>query len=160
MVEKAKLQPNNYIILGESAGGHLSLLYGYQHPEQIKKIISLSGPTDFYTKNYLSSFYSKYSSPTIQKMVGKKFDRNNLPEEFQLASPIYHVSNVPTLMFQGNRDFLVNQTQAKTLDSVLEKNNIEHKLVYLDKSGHLTRFFSKKKRDQIIYPNILDWIKK
>jgi acetyl esterase/lipase len=54
--EKAELQPDNYIILGESAGGHLALLYGYQHPDQIKKIISLSGPTDFYSPNILILF--------------------------------------------------------------------------------------------------------
>ncbi|WP_449398907.1 hypothetical protein [Chryseobacterium wanjuense] len=33
--------------MGESAGGHLALLYGYQNPEQIKKIISLSGRNRF-----------------------------------------------------------------------------------------------------------------
>jgi acetyl esterase/lipase len=69
--------------LGESAGGHLALLYGYQNPDKIKKIISLSGPTDFYSPEYLNSFYSKYSSPTIQKVVGTKFLRKNLSEEFK-----------------------------------------------------------------------------
>ncbi|MEF9480623.1 alpha/beta hydrolase-fold protein [Chryseobacterium sp. 1B4] len=56
LTDKAQLQPNNYILLGESAGGHLALLYGYQHPEQIKKIISLSGPTDFSVRNILNPF--------------------------------------------------------------------------------------------------------
>jgi len=160
LAEKAELQPNNYIILGESAGGHLSLLYGYQHPDQIKKIISLSGPTDFYSKEYLNSFYSKYTSPTFQKVVGIKFDRKNLSEEFQKASPIANVSNVPTLLFQGNTDFLVNQHQGLLLDSVLTEKNIPHKLIFMKKTGHVPRFFNKKKRDSIIYPNILDWIKK
>lgn len=158
--EKSELLPDNYILLGESAGGHLALLYGYQNPDKIKKIISLSGPTDFYSHQYLNSFYSKYTSGTIQKVVGTKFDRKNLSEDFQKASPIANVSNVPTLLFQGNQDFLVNQRQGLALDSALTKMNVPHKLVFMDKTGHAPRFFSKKKRDSIIYPNILEWIKK
>jgi len=158
--EKAELLPNNYILLGESAGGHLALLYGYQNPDKIKKIISLSGPTDFYSHEYLKSFYSKYTSGTIQKVVGTKFDRKNLSEDFQKASPVANVTNVPTLLFQGNQDFLVNKKQGLALDSALTKMNIPHKLVFMDKTGHAPRFFNKKKRDSIIYPNILEWIKK
>ena len=156
---KAELQPDNYILLGESAGGHLALLYGYQHPEQIRKIISMSAPTDFYSGEYLSSFYSKYSSPTVQAVVGKKFSRKNMSEEFREASPIAHVSDVPTLIFQGNQDFLVNKKQGLALDSVLTARNIPHKLIFMKNTGHAPRFFNKKKRDSLIYPNILEWIR-
>ncbi|MCY0967980.1 alpha/beta hydrolase [Chryseobacterium wangxinyae] len=158
--EKAELLPNNYILLGESAGGHLALLYGYQNSDKIKKIISLSGPTDFYSQEYLNSFYSKYTSGTVQKMVGSKFNRKNLSEEFQKASPIANITNVPTLLFQGNQDFLVNQKQGLALDSALTAMNIPHKFIFMKNTGHAPRFFSKKKRDSIIYPNILEWIKK
>jgi acetyl esterase/lipase len=159
LAEKAELQPDHYILLGESAGGHLALLYGYSHPDRVKKIISLSGPTDFYSPEYLHSFYSKYSSPTIQKVVGTKFDRKNLSEEFKKASPVANVTNVPTLLFQGNQDFLVNQKQGLALDSALTAQNIAHKFIYMERTGHAPRFFSKSKRDRIIYPNILEWIR-
>ncbi|WP_428067829.1 alpha/beta fold hydrolase [Chryseobacterium gambrini] len=159
LAQKAELQPNNYILLGESAGGHLALLYGYQNPDKIKKIISLSGPTDFYSPEYLNSFYSKYSSPTIQKVVGTKFLRKNLSEEFKKASPIAHISNVPTLHFQGNQDFLVSPKQGIALDSALTAQNVPHKFIFMENTGHVPRFFSRKKRDSIIYPNILEWIK-
>lgn len=160
LAEKAELHPNNYIILGESAGGHLALLYGYQHPEQIKKIISLSGPTDFYSPEYLDSFYSRYTSPTVQKVVGSKFDRKNISEAFKEASPIANITNVPTLLFQGTNDILVNQHQGLAMDSALTRLNVPHKLIFMKRTGHAPRFFSKRKRDSIIYPNILDWIKK
>lgn len=159
LAEKSELLPDNYILLGESAGGHLALLYGYKNPERIKKIISLSGPTDFFSDEYLKSFYSKYTSGSIQKMVGTKFTRKNLSEEFKTASPIANVSSVPTLLFQGNTDFLVNQKQGLALDSVLTEKNIPHKLVFMENTGHAPRFFNKTKRDSIIYPNILEWIK-
>lgn len=157
---KAELLPDNYILLGESAGGHLALLYGYQNPEKVKKVISLSGPTDFYSTEYLNSFYSKYTSGTVQKMVGSRFDRKNLSEDFRKASPVANISNVPTLLFQGNQDFLVNQKQGLALDSALTAMNVPHKLIFMKNTGHAPRFFSKKKRDSIIYPNILEWIKK
>lgn len=160
LAQKADLQPNNYILLGESAGGHLSLLYGYQHPDQVKKIISMSGPTDFYSPEYLNSFYSKYTSPTFQKVVGVKFDRHNVSEDFKEASPIANITHVPTLLFQGNTDFLVNQHQGLAMDSALTRLNVPHKLVFMKRTGHVPRFFSKLKRDSIIYPNILEWIKK
>lgn len=159
LAEKAELQANNYIILGESAGGHLALLYGYRNPEQIKKIISLSGPTDFYSSEYLKSFYSQYTSPTFQKVVGTKFERKGLSEAFKEASPIANITNVPTLLFQGNNDFLVNQHQGKAMDSALTKMKVPHKFIFMERTGHVPRFFSKRKRDSIIYPNILNWIK-
>ncbi|KFF03585.1 alpha/beta hydrolase [Chryseobacterium luteum] len=160
LAEKAELQPDNYILLGESAGGHLALLYGYKHPEQVKKIISMSGPTDFYSPEYLNSFYSKYTSPTFQKVVGTKFDRKNISEAFKEASPVANISNVPTLLFQGNNDFLVNQHQGLSMDSALTKQNVPHKFIFMERTGHVPRFFSKMKRDSIIYPNILEWVKK
>lgn len=159
LAEKAELQPDNYILLGESAGAHLALLYGYRHPEQIRKIISMSGPTDFYSPEYLSSFYSKYTSPTFQKVVGTRFDRKNLSEAFKEASPIANISKVPTLLFQGNNDFLVNQHQGLAMDSALTRLNVPHKFIFMKRTGHVPRFFSKIKRDSIIYPNILDWIR-
>ncbi|CAM3062620.1 alpha/beta hydrolase [Chryseobacterium flavum] len=160
LTDKAELLPDNYVLLGESAGGHLALLYGYQHPDQIKKIISLSGPTDFYSPEYLNSFYSKYTSPTFQKVVGTRFDRKNISDAFKEASPIANITHVPTLLFQGTSDFLVNRNQGFSMDSALTRMNVPHKLVIMERSGHAPRFFSKRKRDSIIYPNILEWIKK
>jgi len=160
LTPKAHLFPNHYILLGESAGAHLALLYGYQNPEKIKKIISLSGPSDFYTENYTKSFYSYYSSPVIETVVGEKFKRKNLSEKFMEASPIAHVSHVPTLIFQGGNDVLVNKKQGFKLDSVLTEKNIPHQLIYMKNSGHAPRFFSRYKRDSIILPEILNWIKK
>ena len=150
------LKSSNYILLGESAGAHLALLYGYQNPQEIKKLISMSGPTDFYSENYQKSTYYKRSNGVFQKVVGDKYN-NNL-EAFKEASPLYHVSNIPTLIFQGDRDFLVNKSQGLALDSALTSKKIPHKLVFMKNSGHVPRFV-KRKRESLIFPNILDFIK-
>ena len=156
LAESWNLKPSNFVLLGESAGGHLAMLYGYKNPEHIKKLISMSGPTDFYSENYLKSKYGKRTKGIIQKVVGDRF-QNNL-ESFKNASPIANVSSIPTLIFQGDRDFLVNKSQGLALDSVLTAQKIPHRLVYMKKSGHVPRFV-KWKRDSIIFPNILSFIK-
>ena len=150
------LKPSNFVLLGESAGGHLAMLYGYKNPEHIKKLISMSGPTDFYSEKYQKSKYAKRTKGIIQKVVGAKF-QDDL-ESFKNASPIANVSSIPTLIFQGDRDFLVNKSQGLALDSVLTEKKIPHQLVYMKKSGHVPRFV-KWKRDSIIFPNILSFIK-
>ena len=152
-----KLNPRELILLGESAGGHLALLYGYGNPRQIQKIISLSGPADFYTGRYRSSKYYGRSRRVFEKVVGEKYDTGN-PEAFKQASPVYRVAEVPTLHFQGNRDFLVNVNQGLALDSALTQKNIRHRFILMEKTGHAPRF-SKKKRDRYIYPNILEFIR-
>lgn len=153
------INPNQLILLGESAGAHLALLYGYKNPEEIYRLISLSGPTDFYSEDYLNSAYSKVSASVFEDVVGVKFERENLSEEFRDASPIAHISNVPTLIFQGDRDLLVNKNQGLKLEEMLREKQIPHKFIYMEKTGHVPRFFSKKKRDSIIYPEIINWIK-
>lgn len=154
----AGLMSNHYILLGESSGAHLALLYGYRNPNQVKKIISLSGPSDFYTSGFLNSVYSRYTSPTIEDVIGEKFDRKKLSEKFKEASPISQVAAVPTLIFQGDRDFLVHKSQGIALDSVLTAMEVPHRFIFMKKTGHTPRLYSKKKRDSIILPAILDWI--
>ena len=154
----AGLMSNHYILLGESSGAHLALLYGYRNPNRVKKIISLSGPSDFYTSGFLNSVYSRYTSPTIEDVIGEKFDRKKLSEKFKEASPISQVAAVPTLIFQGDRDFLVHKSQGIALDSALTAMEVPHRLIFMKKTGHTPRLYSKKKRDSLILPAILDWI--
>jgi acetyl esterase/lipase len=151
-----KIDPNDFILLGESSGAHLALLYGYRNPHKIKKIISLSGPTDFYSEKYRNSNYFRKTKGLFQQVVGANYENNE--EAFKKASPIANVSAVPTLIFQGDRDFLVNKNQGLALDSVLTSKNIAHQLVYLKNSGHLPRRV-KWKRDSLIFPVILSFIK-
>lgn len=154
----AGLMSDHYILLGESSGAHLALLYGYRNPNQVKKIISLSGPSDFYTSSFLNSVYSRYTSPTIEDVVGEKFNRKKLSEKFKEASPISQVAPVPTLIFQGDRDVLVHKNQGIALDSVLTAMEVPHRFIFMKKTGHTPRLYSKKKRDSLILPAILDWI--
>lgn len=146
------------VLLGESAGGHLALVYGYTHPEEVSKIISLSGPTDFYSDTYLNSCYYTLSNNVFERVVGATYKDISQKQEFQKASPIFLASQVPTLHFQGGRDLLVNHRQGKALDSVLTMRNIPHEFVFMPKRGHVPRLFSKKFRETILYPKLIHFL--
>lgn len=154
--EKHHLNSKKVILLGESSGAHIALLYGYRHPELVEKIVSLSAPTDLYSEKYRSTNYYKRSHKVFMKVAGvKNFNEAALRE----ASPIMHVNDVPTLIFQGTKDLLVDKTQGLALDSAMTARGYRHKTVIMDNAGHLPRFFRKNLRDTLIYPNILSFIK-
>ncbi|MXV39252.1 alpha/beta hydrolase fold domain-containing protein [Flavobacteriaceae bacterium Ap0902] len=149
------------ILLGESSGGHISMLYGYNNPHIVDKIITFAGPADLYSERYRKTkFYKSYTEPTFKKIVGEKnqpFDK--AITKLKEASPITQVSNVPTLTFQGTWDMLVNKEQSLALDSVLTEKNIPHELVLIKNANHTPRFMPWW-RNQVINPKILEFIHK
>lgn len=149
------------VLLGESSGGHISMLYGYNNPAIIDKIITFAGPADFYSKRYhKTNFYKWYTQRTFANIVGKRNQPlSAIHEELKKASPISQVSNVPTLTFQGTNDVLVNKNQSLALDSVLTRKNIPHELVLIKGANHTPRFMPWW-RNKIIYPKILSFLEK
>ncbi len=156
--EKWNLQKDKIIILGESSGGHLSLLYGYKNPEKIEKIISMSGPADLYSVNYHRNPYYKRSHKIFELVVGAKYNEQNF-EKFKEASPIAQVKNVPTLIFQGDKDYLVDESQGATLDSVLTSKGYQHQFFQMKNQGHIPRVIKPKYARETIFPEILKFIK-
>lgn len=150
-----------FILFGESAGAHLSLLYGYQNPDCIEKIIALAAPTDFFSKNYTEKkLYHWYTKFFFELAAGAQYTYNeNLPIAFEEASPIANVSNVPTLILQGTNDMVVNLSQALSLDSVLTQKKVPHKLVLMEGGVHIARRLPWW-RDKVIYPEMLAFLKK
>lgn len=147
--------PCRFILFGESAGAHLSLLYGYQNPDCIEKIISLAAPTDFFSKNYRSNkLYHWYTKFFFELATGAKYNHNKELKAFQDASPIKNVSNVPTLILQGTSDMVVDVSQALSLDTALTKKKVPHKLVLMKGGIHISRRLPWW-RDKVIYPEML-----
>jgi acetyl esterase/lipase len=122
-------------ITGVSAGAHLGMLYayGYNTGNKIKAVVSVVGPADF-----SDAFYS--GSPIFQLVaasyLGKTWtDDANLHRS---ASPALRVSatSPPTFMAYGGLDPLVPLSNAVTLRSRLQSNNITHTYVEYPTEGH------------------------
>lgn len=116
-----------FALLGVSAGAHLSLLYTYKHDtqKQIKTVMDIVGPTDLTDKVFRDN---PSASTTINQFLG---DANPQAPIAIDASPIYHLTKetgVPTIIFHGESDELVNVNQSKELYKKLQALGIQSQL--------------------------------
>ena len=108
------LVSDKFVLMGASAGGHLSLLqaYKYQTPVKIKAVVDYCGPTD------MAAMYTDYASNPINQlgitalMSGTPTSNATL---YSSSSPITtayaNATNAcPTIIFQGSADPIVNAT--------------------------------------------------
>lgn len=105
--EDWKINNSRFALIGLSAGGHLSLLYGHAFDEEnvIKTVISIVGPTDF-AEPLFRQYASNYNLWwTVETLLGTTLSEN--PTIYQNASPIYTWSDKPTLFIYGAQDDLV-----------------------------------------------------
>lgn len=139
---------NKVLLTGDSAGGHLSLLYAYARkntaPIAPVAVISNSGPTDLYDDN----FYHNNAlgdeaaiSDLMSKACGQRFsyaEKESAKQALYSVSPISYVSAecVPTVINHGNADTIVPFSNAKTLDALLTQYGVEHVLNVYDGADH------------------------
>ncbi len=145
-----------YFVLGESAGGHLALLHGYQHATAVAGIVSLSGPTDFYTEEYYKGPFFRLARRVIEEITGGRYDQPNDTAVFKQASPVAQIAPVPTLLFQGTKDPIVDSSQGLTLARELQRQGMPYKLVLMQGAGHVPRLLPWKR--PAIYREIRNWI--
>lgn len=125
-----------FILMGNSAGGHLSMLYAYHFDadKDVKAVINIVGPADLSDEGFKS--YEEYSF--VEKHL---IDAKTLPVKtsaISFGSPVHWINSTssPTLSYYGRTDRVVPLSQNKILDSVLSKNNVIHES-YEFNGGHL-----------------------
>lgn len=125
-----------FILMGNSAGGHLSMLYAYHFDadKDVKAVINIVGPADLSDEGFKS--YEEYSF--VEKHL---IDAKTLPVKtsaISFGSPVHWINSTssPTLSYYGRTDRVVPLSQNKILDSVLSKNNVVHES-YEFNGGHL-----------------------
>lgn len=124
---------NKMVLMGASAGAHLTLLQGYKYdtPLKPKAIIDFFGPAN------LTDLYN--SSPTaslLSLIVGATPGAN--PDLYYQSSPINFVNtqSPPTIIFQGGADPLVPPSQSATLNEKLQALGVIHQYVFYPSEGH------------------------
>ena len=123
-LEKTLKYKPNIILLGNSAGGHLSMLYSYKFDanKRVKAVVNIVGPADLSDP----SFKSYYDYSFVENHL---VDPNILSKGISIedyASPVYWITKnaSPTISFYGNNDTVIPLSQKKILDSALNKNGI------------------------------------
>lgn len=157
-MESQNLEFNNYHIMGESAGAHLSLLYAHTHPAHIASAMSFSGPVFFDARPKSNNIKSNIEQDIYRKLAGLKREKNLeiLQNGFNDMSPLLHIQSVKTLLFQGGDDSLVNPKYAEIYHQQLQEQSVENKFIFQPSWGHFYRLWPAKRK--IIREIILNWI--
>lgn len=130
------LVSDKFVLLGASAGGHLSLLHAYKYnsPVKIKAVVDFFGPADMVD---MHNNPGSYPSVAIALLLGGTPTSN--PSMYQQSSPVTYVSaaSCPTIIIQGGADPLVNATtQSLALKNKLTTASVVNEYVLYPTGGH------------------------
>ncbi len=139
---------NKVLLTGDSAGGHLSLLYAYSRAETAAitpaAVVSNSGPADltdenFYINNAMGD--EEFVAGLFSYASGKSFsysERANAKEALEKVSPLFYVNEntVPTVINHGMKDSIVPYSNAVALDAKLTECGVTHVLNSYPNSDH------------------------
>ena len=127
---------DKYVLLGNSAGGHLSLLQAYKYitPVKIKAVVDFYGPTDLV--DMYNNPASIFSPPAALAAVVGATPASN-PVIYQQSSPNFvSAQSPPTIILQGGIDILVSPSQSSTLNNRLQTAGVIHQYVFYPTENH------------------------
>lgn len=139
---------NKVLLTGDSAGGHLSLLYAYSRaktaPITPAAVVSNSGPTDLYDDNFYHNNAlgnEEYVASLFSYGCGQRFayaEREEVKDALMAVSPVNYVNadTVPTVINHGMKDSIVPYSNAQTLDALLTQYGVTHVLNAYPNSDH------------------------
>lgn len=116
-------------ITGHSAGAQLALAYAYTRNSSglIKAIGGMASPTNLFSMAYYNpNLYAQLLTPYLGvPLNGSTTDR------YTSASPYYQATSqsVPTILFQGDIDIIVQKEQSQSLAHHLTELNVPNKLI-------------------------------
>lgn len=157
-----KLNTNTkFILLGNSAGAHLSMLYGYnsffdlKHHNKVKAVINIVGPADLSDqdfKNYSDYNFVEKHMIDLHSPVPTDLTNRDIP------NPVYWINekSPPTISFYGNTDQVIPLSQKRILDSALHKNGIYNQSFEFS-GGHLD--WDKEKNAPFLIDKIDEFLK-
>ena len=143
--KELKIDSNKVGAIGDSAGGHLSLLLGLMdakdglegsggNPGQSSKVqavVNLYGPTDFTAPGP----WNPVATGLVADFLGTSDSKSAVAIQ---ASPITYIDkdDPPILTFHGSADPLVPLDQAKRLHEALKKAGVTEQLEIIEGAGH------------------------
>jgi acetyl esterase/lipase len=126
-----------FVMVGASAGAHLSLLQAYKNtmPVKIKAVVDFFGPTDLIDM-YNNPASSLAPPAALAMIIGATPTTNSTL--YQQSSPINFVSaqGPPTIILQGGADVLVSPSQSLTLKNKLQIFGVVNQYVFYPSENH------------------------
>ncbi|MBC7399462.1 MAG: alpha/beta hydrolase [Mucilaginibacter sp.] len=133
-----KIDTNNFIFLGRSAGAQIALLAAYTlHDKSIKGVIDFYGPADMvWGYSIPSNPWIMDSRGVMDAYLGGSYDV--VPKNYVASSPLEFVSSYvpPTLIIHGENDVLVAYEHSRRLDLKLEQHEVKHYWLKLPWATH------------------------
>ncbi len=129
---------DKFVMMGHSAGGHLSLLHAfkYQSPIKIKAVVDFFGPTN------MAGMYTDYAGTPAQfgivALMGGTTPTSN-PSFYAASSPLTYATTAaacPTIILQGGTDVTVYPSQSIALKNALTSANVVNQYVFYPLLGH------------------------
>jgi acetyl esterase/lipase len=149
------IDPKRVAVIGDSAGGHLSLMVGLTDDDQFEAGENQDQPTKVQA---VVNYYGSIDMRTWQlneagrKALGGAFEGKNLDQlldslfgtsdraDARLAggSPATYADaeDPPVITFQGTADILVPIEEARQFDEAAKKAGVAHELVILEGANH------------------------
>ena len=113
-------------IIGVSRGGTVALLVGARD-KSIKSVVSISGPTDFFSKK---SYY-RYGKQYKYQFLSRTKSIEEIRKKMIVSSPIYFMEDFPNpiLLIHGKNDRVVNVSHAtEMIEKMKGKENFYSEL--------------------------------
>lgn len=133
-----KIDTNNFLLMGRSAGAQIVLTMAYTGNENgVKGVAAFYGPNDM-----LWSYEHPTKMPVMDsRMVQRDFlggTPEKVPERYFAESPLLHVTSqtVPTLLVHGKNDAHVYYEQSVRLAKKLDEYKVKNLLLSLPWATH------------------------
>jgi acetyl esterase/lipase len=115
---------NQYMLIGASAGAHLSMLYAYAYDpaHEVKAVCNTVGPADLSDSAYINNLYYQAIFAALIGNAAYTKDSATLVA----VSPAKQVTaqSPPTISFYGNADPLVPSNQMTLLHNALDAHGV------------------------------------
>ncbi len=133
-----KVDTNNFVLLGRSAGGQIALCAAYDLKDpKIKGVITYYAPADMVwggtiKGNKLVLNTDKVFTDYLGGLI------KDMPEKYKESSAFEKVNqnSTPTLIIHGEIDAMVSYEHSRHLNEKLEENKVKHYFLSLPNSTH------------------------
>lgn len=133
-----KIDTNNFILLGRSAGAQLAMVAAYtKQIEGVRGVVNFYGPTDM-VRGYEvpANPFVMDSRKVLEDFLGGPLSK--VPQVYKASSPLEVVGtrSIPTLIIHGENDALVSIEHGQRLQQKLAANKIPHYMLSLPWATH------------------------